>query len=132
MFKTYHIAIFSIITLSICVLFQLKFKVQDLRQEVSVLAKKIHDEKEAIRVLRAEWAYVNNPERIMVLAKKYLDLKEVTMDQVAEVSRRKIQQDPNQVKVAHKSVKWNYKSKDLKKYAPNETQNLLATFRSLN
>lgn len=133
MLKMSHISLFLVLTLSFIGLFQLKFKVHDLREEVTELKQKIISEKESIRVLRAEWAYLNNPDRIKNLAKKYLDLKEVSVEHVADLSKNKSQDNNGRVKISHnRNVKWNYKGKDLKKYVNTDTQSLLATFKPLN
>ncbi len=55
-------------------LFQLKYEVQRLERNLAVVERENAREREAIRVLRAEWSYLNRPQRIRRLARKYLDL----------------------------------------------------------
>lgn len=48
--------------------------VQQTEDKLGALRASIEREREAIAVLNAEWAYLNNPARIEKLAKEYLDL----------------------------------------------------------
>lgn len=63
-------------------LFQIKFKVQELHRESAELKRELQHEKDSIHVLKAEWAYLNQPERLYRLSQKFLDLKEVKADQL--------------------------------------------------
>lgn len=63
-------------------LFQIKFKVQNLHREVAELKKQLEHEKNSIHVLKAEWAYLNQPERLQKFAEKFLNLSEVNPDQI--------------------------------------------------
>ncbi len=63
-------------------LFQIKFKVQSLHIEVAEIKKQLEHEKNSIHVLKAEWAYLNQPERLQKLSEKYLNLKELQHDQI--------------------------------------------------
>ena len=53
-------------------LFNITFKVERLESELSALNKQILKEQKAVHVLRAEWSYLNRPERIEALARKLL------------------------------------------------------------
>lgn len=48
--------------------------VQNAETEVERLDAAVEEERESIRVLQAEWQYLNNPERLEALAKDYLEL----------------------------------------------------------
>ena len=63
-------------------LFQIKFKVQNLHREVAELKKQLEHEKNSIHVLKAEWAYLNQPERLQRFAEKFLNLSEVKPEQI--------------------------------------------------
>lgn len=63
-------------------LFQVKFKVQNLHREVAELQKQLEHEKNSIHVLKAEWAYLNQPERLQRLAEKFLNLAELKPEQI--------------------------------------------------
>ena len=53
-------------------LFQVKYRVQDLEQELATLNQQIRVDREAMHVLRTEWSYLNQPERISELAARHL------------------------------------------------------------
>lgn len=53
-------------------LFNITFKVEQLQNDLSQLNKQILREQNAVHVLRAEWSYLNRPENIENLARKYL------------------------------------------------------------
>ena len=59
-------------------LFQVKYEVQRLESELHQLNGVILTEQRQIHVLEAEWSYLNRPERLSALARRYLDL--VPMD----------------------------------------------------
>jgi hypothetical protein len=49
--------------------------VRELQKELAGLTQQSAQEKEALRVLNAEWAYLNNPQRLASRAKAYLGFK---------------------------------------------------------
>jgi len=55
-------------------LFQLKHQVQALEDEMFRLNRAIVGEQQAIHVLKAEWSYINQPQRLEALAARHLDL----------------------------------------------------------
>ena len=52
-------------------LFQLKYEVRGLERELVAAAAALQDEEEAIRVLGAEWSYLNRPTRLQALSDRY-------------------------------------------------------------
>jgi cell division protein FtsL len=71
-----------LLALSVFGLFQIKYKVLDLRKDLSEINRQLEQEKEAIHVLKAEWAYLNQPDRLKRLASKHLKLEPVTVAQM--------------------------------------------------
>jgi hypothetical protein len=66
------------VTLAVVVgfgLFQLKHQVQELEDEMFRLNRTILAEQQAIHVLKAEWSYINQPQRLQSLASRHLDLQ---------------------------------------------------------
>ncbi|NQU59351.1 MAG: hypothetical protein HQ513_19135 [Rhodospirillales bacterium] len=59
------------------VLFSVKYQVQDLEQEMVDLNGSIIDERQSIHVLQAEWSHLNDPQRLSILAERYLGMKPV-------------------------------------------------------
>ncbi len=60
--------IFSAVLVSGSLLFVVSQKVQSTERDINFLETKISREKESIRVLEAEWAYLNRPDRLEKLA----------------------------------------------------------------
>ena len=56
-------------------LFQLKHEVQALEDEMFRLNRAIVGEQQSIHVLKAEWSYINQPQRLQALAARHLDLQ---------------------------------------------------------
>lgn len=52
--------------------YQLKLHVQSLEARLGTVNRQILESEESIHVLKAEWSYLNRPERIDALARKYL------------------------------------------------------------
>ncbi len=67
-------------------LFQLKYQVQGLEQKLARLNRQTLESQEAIHVLKAEWSYLNQPERIQALAQKYLALQPLSGKQFGSVA----------------------------------------------
>jgi hypothetical protein len=67
-------------------LFHLKHEVQALEDELVRLNRQILAEQQSIHVLKAEWAFVNQPHRLEALAQRYLDLEPLKPRQVGRVA----------------------------------------------
>jgi hypothetical protein len=63
-------------------LFQVKYKVQTLENDLRRLNANITAEQEQLHVLRAEWAYLNHPLRLEELSARHLLLRRPTIDQI--------------------------------------------------
>lgn len=61
---------------------KIKYDIQNLNKNLEIIQENIGEDKEALHVLKAEWAYLSNPVRIDTLARKYLDLKYTSSAQV--------------------------------------------------
>ncbi|MCF4167077.1 hypothetical protein L2U69_15595 [Zavarzinia compransoris] len=69
------------------VLYQVKYEVGQLEQEARALHRDVAREHQAIQVLQAEWAYLNQPARIQDLAERYLDLQPLKPTQITTLDR---------------------------------------------
>lgn len=56
-------------------LLQISHRVQEAQVTLAKLEKQLAKEQEALRVLKAEWAFLNSPARLETLAREHLDLK---------------------------------------------------------
>jgi len=69
-----YVFVFVLAGLSAAMLLQTSQRVQQAEDELRALERAAENEREAIRVLHAEWAYLNRPERLEFLAAQYLEL----------------------------------------------------------
>jgi cell division protein FtsL len=67
-------------------LYVLKNRVHDLEDRLQRLNREIIAEQEAIHVLKAEWAYLNQPGRLDDLARRHLGLVPENAKQVIDIA----------------------------------------------
>ncbi len=67
-------SVLIVLILSAAMLMHVSRNVQQLERDVTCYDREIETEKEKIRVLNAEWAYLNNPKRLEVLASGGYDM----------------------------------------------------------
>ena len=75
-------------------LFAVKYKVQDLEEQIDRTNQKIISSQQATHILKVEWAHLNEAERIEKLAQKHLKLEQAGIKQVARLDSLK--NDSNQ------------------------------------
>src|SRR5262245_45604593 len=79
-------------------LFTVKYKVQDLEEQIDRTNQKIIASQQATHILKVEWAHLNEAERIEKLAQKHLKLEQANIKQVARLETLKPEPgkpDPN-------------------------------------
>ena len=62
---------FSVLA-SIYLMFFVQFKVENLQDKIIAIDEDIASYEDEIKVLQVEWVYLTRPERLRILAKKYL------------------------------------------------------------
>ena len=67
-------------------LFGVAFEVSALEERLFALNKEITSDRETIHVLRAEWSYLNQPERLEGLSQRYLELQPLEGSQLAVIA----------------------------------------------
>jgi cell division protein FtsL len=67
-------------------LYMVKYKVQAVKAQVASTEHQLNDETRNLQVLQAEWTFLNRPERLKQLAERYLDVKPMRGQQLAEFS----------------------------------------------
>lgn len=65
-------------------LYMVKYKVREVKAEVAATERQLAEEKRNQHVLDAEWTYLNRPERLKSLSAKYLDVKPMRGQQLAD------------------------------------------------
>jgi hypothetical protein len=73
---------FLLIAAAIFGVYHLKYRVQAQEEELTRLDSQIARDRDAIQVLRAEWAHLNEPARLTDLAMRHLDLGPVAGVQI--------------------------------------------------
>ena len=76
------------------VLFGIAFEVSALEERLAVLNKQITKDRDSIHVLRAEWSYLNQPERLHGLNQRYLDLQPLDGGQLSEIAALPVRPTP--------------------------------------
>lgn len=75
---------FALIALGITAygMLHVKQQVQLLTRDLIEVKRQIAKDKEALHILQAEWAYLNQPERLKFLADEYLNMRYTEANQV--------------------------------------------------
>ena len=68
-------------------LYKLKYEVQELEARSAAIQRAILSEQEAIRVLEAEWSFLNNPKRLAELAQRYLEVEPLGAGRVVRLEQ---------------------------------------------
>ena len=74
-----------VIVVAAFLLYMVKYQVQSLQVQIAETSRQLEAEKEALHVAAAEWAYLNRPDRLRLLASKYLASSEMTVGQVTDI-----------------------------------------------
>ncbi len=67
-------------------LYYVKTRAQSAKKEVRRLERLISQEEASLQVLKAEIAYLENPQRLMELSEQHLGLKPIANDNVISIS----------------------------------------------
>lgn len=74
-----------VVTCAALAVFYVSQTVEGLERELALQQRTILKQQEAIHVLEAEWSYLNRPERISLLAERFLALAPLSADQVVSI-----------------------------------------------
>lgn len=66
-------------------LFMISYQVHDLEDQLDGLNRDISRDSRAVHVLQAEWAHLNDPQRLRMLAERYLGLEPIATKQLGAV-----------------------------------------------
>lgn len=76
------LVVMALIAAASALVFRTSYEVQALEDQLDALNRSIVMEQESIRVLRAEWAYLNQPSRLREMAEQYSVLAPVKPGQI--------------------------------------------------
>jgi cell division protein FtsL len=69
-------------------------RAKDQERELAALKAQVAREHEAIRVLKAEWSYLNQPERLQTLAREHLSLAPTGASQIVVLASLPLKNTP--------------------------------------
>jgi cell division protein FtsL len=82
-----HLMVIGALILAAAVVYKIKFDSTLQAEQVGKLRSELRKEREAIAVLRAEWAKLQTPARLEELARRHLQLQPMTAHQNGDFSR---------------------------------------------
>lgn len=89
MFRRSIILLVFAISIAAVGMFSLKHEVQSRKAKLDALHQDIVESQEAIRVLRAEWSFINQPAHIERLARKHLGFVPMQSHQIVTLEELK-------------------------------------------
>lgn len=72
--------------------FQVKYEVQEMEARLQQLQRGIVSDRQAIHVLKAEWSYLNQPNRLQELTKRHLPLTPIVAAQIGRIEDAPLRQ----------------------------------------
>lgn len=102
-----NIFLFVLVLLGAFWLYQVKYEAKLTEDKIASVQKDIAKEKEALLLLKAEWSYLNRPERIQRLAERFskqLELEEMKPYQIG-VKEDLPDRTPDSLKVKGEAAK---------------------------
>jgi cell division protein FtsL len=84
--KLLHIIAIGALVSSALYAYSIKYETTLQAEQLQKLKAKAQREREAIAVLKAEWQFLNRPERLQALADKHLDLQPMQITQIVRLS----------------------------------------------
>ena len=94
MFKISSLLCLAVAICTGSLLFDTSQSVQRAEQDLSIVKSKLEIEKESLRVLTAEWDYLNRPERLEKLTLENLDMDEVMAERDNFIDENKAVPEP--------------------------------------
>ena len=87
MLRLVNIAVIGALVLAAAWVYEIKYSSTRQAEQVAKLRSEIRRERDAIAALRAEWAQLDNPDRIQILARRHLTLKPIDATQFDSLDR---------------------------------------------
>lgn len=86
MIKLLHVIAIGALVSSAVYAYSIKYETTLAAEQLQKMRAKTQRERDAIAVLKAEWQFLNRPDRIQTLADRHLDLQAFTATQVVKAS----------------------------------------------
>lgn len=86
MIKLLHVIAIGALVSSALYAYTIKYETTLETEQLQKLKAKAQRERDAIAVLKAEWQFLNRPDRLQALADRHLDLQSFSVSQVVRVS----------------------------------------------
>lgn len=82
-----HVLVIAALVLSAAYVYKIKLDATLRAEDVARLRNDIRRERDAVAVLRAEWAKLDNPARIKALSERHLPLRQIDGRQIDDLDR---------------------------------------------
>ncbi|KPF66017.1 hypothetical protein IP69_16260 [Bosea sp. AAP35] len=86
MIKLLHVVAIGALVSSAFYAYTIKYDTTLEAEQLQKIRMKAQRERDAIAVLKAEWQYLNRPDRLQALAERHLDLQPFSVTQVVRMS----------------------------------------------
>jgi hypothetical protein len=86
MIRLLHIIAITALIASAGYAYSIKYETLYFAEQVAKLKGKIQRERDTIAVLKAEWQYLNRPDRLQAAVERHLDLQPMHIHQLARLS----------------------------------------------
>jgi cell division protein FtsL len=87
MLRLLNLAVIAALVLAAAWVYEIKYASTRQAERVAKLRVEIRRERDTIAALRAEWAQLDNPDRIQILARRHLTLKPIEATQFDSLER---------------------------------------------
>ena len=86
MIKLLHVIAIGALVSSALYAYSIKYETTLQAEQLQKLKAKAQRERDAIAVLKAEWQFLNRPDRLQALADRHLDLQPLVINQIVRLS----------------------------------------------
>lgn len=80
-----HLVWAVMVVATLYVTYQVKYRVQNIEEDIATTQRAIAAERDSMHVLEAEWSYLNRPDRLSRLSAEYHGLQRVGVSQIVSV-----------------------------------------------
>lgn len=95
---------FLLFAVTVIGMFVIKNRVIGLEKELNGIKAQIQTDQKAIHVLKAEWAYLSNPDRLRALGQRHAGMKQIEGNRIITISAlpfKEPEQKPSVVRVSY-------------------------------